>query len=73
MNICRDCRHCKVVPYPDLPVAAIYCKRVFIIDYITGFVAYAECGSIRQHDNPHCPNWEQGGIKGFFQRLFKRK
>ena len=69
---CSICRHSKFVDIPDCPCAEYYCKKKYIIDHITGFIGFAEYTSIRKRDEPHCPYWEQGGNKGFFQRLFRK-
>ena len=37
---------------------------------IEGHITLGNCSDIRK-EKPNCPAWLQGGIKGFFQRLFK--
>ena len=70
MNICINCRYCKIVSFPDIPACEIYCRRsIDSVNYITGEIHYKKCKNVRQ-DNAVCYGWEQGGIKGFFQRLF---
>ena len=72
MNTCNDCRHCKVAHFPDIPVGEMYCKcSEDYVDYVTGKVHYRRCVTVRQN-RAVCGCWEQGGIKGFFQRLFRR-
>ena len=72
MNTCINCKHCKIEYFPDIPVGEIYCKCFKdSIDYCTGQVYYKRCRIVRQ-DRAVCDYWEQGGIKGFFQRLFRR-
>lgn len=72
MNTCKNCRYVKFWDVPNESYTQIACKKVSTIDYITGAELYALCSSVRHADNPDCPNWEQGGIRGFFQRLFKK-
>jgi hypothetical protein len=72
METCRNCRYSKLVSTLDPQVAEILCKREYLIDYVSGCITYAKCESVRDPNCPDCPNWERGGIKGFFQRLYKR-
>lgn len=67
-NTCNNCRYCKIISsFPD-----IYCKRIIdTVNYVTGEIQYKECATLRRN-SPVCTCWEQGGIKGFFQRLFKK-
>ena len=67
---CVRCRWCKIVWYhPDIPCADAFCKRHIVkIDRVTGDVTYEYCKNVT-----NCSNWEQGGIKGFIQRMFNRK
>ena len=37
----------------------------------TGDIFYKSCKEVRGRKK-NCPEWEQGGVKGFFQRLFKK-
>ena len=72
MNTCINCRHCKVVHFPDISVGEMYCKySKDYVDYVTGQVHHRRCVAARQNIAV-CDCWEQGGIKGFFQRLFRR-
>lgn len=72
MNTCINCRYCKITSFPNISACEMYCKyHKPDVDYVTGQVSYKHCRSIR-YNREVCPNWEQGGIKGFFQRLFKK-
>ena len=71
MNTCKNCRHLIIDSYPDIPVADTYCAKHFWIVYHTGDTFYKTCKEVRGKKK-HCNEWEQGGIKGVFQRLFKK-
>ena len=71
MNTCKNCRHLIVDSYPDIPVADTYCAKHFWIVYHTRDTMYKTCQEVRGK-RKHCKEWEQGGIKGFFQRLFNK-
>ena len=72
MNTCINCRHCKVVHFSDMPVGEMYCKcSKDYVDYVTGKIHYKRCETVRQN-RAVCDYWEQNGIKGFFQRLFRK-
>lgn len=72
METCRNCRYSIVVDMSYIPCAEMRCKREYLINYVDGHITYALCKSVRDPNCPDCPNWERGGIKGFFQRLYKR-
>lgn len=72
MKTCRNCRYSKLVGMSCIPCVDIFCKRECFINYVSGHITYAKCASVRDPNCPDCPNWERGGIKGFFQRLYKR-
>ena len=68
---CTSCRHCKKTFVPDTPACHMECTYFTSDpDPIDGHVTLGKCRELRKPCQP-CSAWEQGGLKGFIQRLFK--
>ena len=63
MNICFDCKHCKLENIPATSSADLYCKREFTIDAITGFKTYYKCEYVRVSLNEDCKYYEPSLMK----------
>lgn len=70
-NFCMTCRHRIIESGPEAGFAEMYCKKHYWISHIARDTFYKRCEEIRGRKK-FCKEWEQGGIKGFFQRLFKK-
>lgn len=68
MNNCYDCRWCGK-GFVNADVGIYVCKKLKEHDKIYGNISM-RCEEVRGNKD-HCEHWEQGGIKGWWQR-FKR-
>lgn len=70
MNSCNDCRWLKITSSEYAGVGYFDCKKHYKLHPLYGKMIMS-CEDVRFNNN-HCDDWEQGGLKGLFQRLRKR-
>ena len=70
MNSCSNCRWLNIVETEYPGIGLFYCKLHYKEDPICDKMS-VKCSEIRKknQDYNHCPNWEQGGLKGLIKRI----
>lgn len=70
-NSCNNCRWLNIISSEYAGVGYFECKAKYKMNPYYGKTR-CTCEEVRL-DKAYCPLWEQGGIKGWFNRHFKKK